>query len=116
MGGFVGGVGDEPQVNPGSSVLGSIITGITNIANSGLFKTIRDNAKRKKAQQIANDGGYNTLSDYQKSLIGNVNPSIYGKKDPNAGNPIVVPGNWAAIGAVLILGSIFYLIYRHENG
>lgn len=97
------------------SVLGSIVTGITNIANSGLFKTIRDNAKRKKAQEIANNGGYNTLSDYQRSLIGNVNPLMYGKKDPEAGNQIVVPGNVITYGVIGILALILIWIYQRNN-
>jgi len=34
-----------------------------------LAKVVRDNAKRKKALKIANEGGYDTLTPYQKSLI-----------------------------------------------
>jgi len=41
---------------------------------TNLAKTIRDNAKRKKAQAIADAGGYNTLTPYQKALLGNYNP------------------------------------------
>lgn len=38
--------------------------GIKNIA-----KSIRDRAKAKKAQKISDNGGYMTLTPYQKSLI-----------------------------------------------
>jgi len=42
----------------------------------GIFKRIRDKAKGKKALEIALAGGYDSLTPYQKSLIGYQSASI----------------------------------------
>lgn len=78
--GFVVGT-SSGKANTGD-IIGTVISTITTFFSSGGAKTIRDNAKRKKAQEIANNGGYNTLTDYQKMLIGYANPTLYGKVDP----------------------------------
>lgn len=62
---FLGG-GDIPSQNSG--ILASIAQWVIDGAG-GIFKSIRDKAKAKKALAIANAGGYNTLTAYQKSLI-----------------------------------------------
>lgn len=45
-------------------VASSVVTGVKNLASN-----IRNKAKAKKAQKIADAGGYNTLTPFQKSLI-----------------------------------------------
>jgi exopolysaccharide biosynthesis protein len=93
-------------------IIANVISGITEVANSGIFKTIRDNAKRKKAQAIANAGGYNTLSDYQKSLIGYVNPASSGLVDISS-----LPGlsYSALIFLFVIIVGVVILVIRRRN-
>jgi len=50
------------------NVLGNVLSTVVTAAPD-VFKWFRDNAKRKKAQAIADTGGYDTLTPYQKSLI-----------------------------------------------
>jgi hypothetical protein len=87
-----------------SGLVSGIVSGMAGIVESGLFKKIRDNAKRKKAQKIANEGGYQTLSDYQKSLIGYRNPLLYGAIDINN-----LPG-LSSTGLILLIGVVVLVI------
>jgi len=83
-------------------------------------KQIRDASKRKKALQIANEGGYNTLTPYQKSLITDWTPitiddviTVVDRNLIGAGlAPATVPINpvFVVIGIAAIL--LFILIRR----
>lgn len=55
---------DAEAVVAMANKVGTITTGVL-----GLAKNVRDKAKAKKAKQIADGGGYSTLTPYQKSLL-----------------------------------------------
>jgi hypothetical protein len=71
-------------------VLNQVVSFIPDVA-----KWVRDNAKRKKAQKIADAGGYYTLTPYQQSLI----------DAPNMAFPNISPQ------AVMLLGVIGFIIF-----
>lgn len=80
MGGLVGGSGTT--VSGPAGLAGSAVNVADTVAfvatvftgPDGILKKIRDAAKAKKALAIANAGGYNTLTPYQKSLIPEYQP------------------------------------------
>lgn len=91
-----------------SGTIGKVFSVISDLSNSGIFKTIRDNAKRKKAQEIANAGGYNTLSEYQKSLlIGYANTPVPGILSGVPTPFLIIAG--------LIVGLVLFLIIRNRR-
>jgi hypothetical protein len=87
----------------GGAKAGTVITEVVDFITSDPFKTIRDNAKRKKAQAIADAGGYNTLTEYQKSLI-----------NPPAGTIRTIPIQSILIVFALIAAG-YFLIRRIMN-
>jgi hypothetical protein len=86
---------------------------LNNIDNvGGVLKTIRDNAKARKALEIANAGGYHTLTAYQKSLI--QYQGIEGKEfsiDPETGAIRITP---AFVLIIIVIGTIVFLILRRR--
>jgi hypothetical protein len=113
MGGVVtpGGPGLFAGGPAGGSTAGNVITTVIGAFQwfGSLAKTIRDNAKRKKAMKIANAGGYYTLTDYQKSLIGYRNPALYGTiTDESLDSPAIpLPSP-----AVIILVAVLIILYQ----
>lgn len=106
MGGYVGG-GAGPFLGGGTSVTGAgtagmVMANVITFLASDPFKTIRDNAKRKTAQRIADSGGYNTLTAYQKSLINQPEIII----SPGIPNSVIITG------IVFVIGIILFLVLR----
>jgi len=80
---------------------------------SGLsLKSIRDRAKAKKAQAIANSGGYNTLTDYQKSLISGNTSGSYDATPEKAGQSLDL---MSILIFIALAGVGLFLILRRRN-
>lgn len=79
---------------------------------SGLsLKSIRDRAKAKKAQAIANSGGYNTLTDYQKSLISGNASGTYDATPGKAGLTLDLT---SILIFIALAGGVLFLIFRRK--
>jgi len=108
MGGVVtpGGPG---QFLGGQSGTGGKIAGfVVNLISGVSFKAIRDRAKAKKALAIANAGGYNTLTPYQKSLISQSSAGFYSATPENAGNFL----DLTSVLIFLVVGVVLFFLLR----
>jgi hypothetical protein len=99
---FLGGSSGSGGSGIGATIVGFAINVISGIS----FKSIRDKAKAKKALAIAQAGGYNTLTSYQKSLITQTSGGFY-ESPENAGNTLDFSSVLIFIVIIVVLFSVF---------
>jgi len=90
---------------------GKIASFAINLISGLSLKSIRDRAKAKKAQAIANSGGYNTLTPYQKSLISGNAGGTYDTTPEKAGLTLDLT---SILIFVALAGGVLFLIFRRR--
>jgi len=100
-------LGGQQGTGAGAGLLSFAVNLISGIS----FKAIRDRAKAKKALAIANAGGYDTLTPYQKSLISSNVGGGYSATPEKAALKL----DLMSVVIFFALGVILFLIFRPER-
>jgi len=100
----------EQSGTTGSGVGAKIVEFAINVVSSISFKSIRDKAKAKKALEIANAGGYETLTPYQKSLISGYGAGTYYAAPENSGRTL----DLTSVLIFLVIGLVLFFVLRRD--
>jgi len=111
MGGVVTSGGPGTFLGGTSGTGGKIAGFAINLISGISLKAIRDRAKAKKALAIAQAGGYNTLTPYQKSLISQSSGGDYYATPENAGQSL----DFTSILIFLVIGVVLFLLLRRKT-